>query len=625
MNNKKVLQENPALCDDEVQTRQPDNLPESFENMSMPCQLLDVNGIITHANSALLDLLGYTDEEYIAQPIDKFCIGRKAFQEISSRRSQKQGLLNFAAVLKCKNGSLVNVLLTADPVKSNNGFTYLQCFVTDVSILKKGDDEKDELLANLEHSEARLKMALEYINLGTWDFNPISGELIWSDECRRIYGVEPDTVISFELFADHISSKDREAVLEKLQQVMNAGSSGLYDNSHRIIRFDDNTERWIRSQGKVYFNNQGKPQRFIGTVADITDSKLAEEKSARLVAIVESSDDAIISKTLDGVITSWNDSAKRIFGYSADEIIGQSVLKLIPDDRKNEEPQILARLRRGERVDHFETKRITKYNKLLDLSLTISPVKDFEGNIIGVSKIARDITDKKREEAKKNDFIAMVSHELKTPLTSIKSYIQVLLAQAKKDGDSFRTHALTRTEVQVKKMVNMVSDFLNLARLEEAKININKEYFNLKPLIEEIVSEAKLLTAYNDIVISGCDLTLFADKEKIGQVLTNLISNAIKYSPEGGTIAIGSEKTTDGVKIFVSDNGIGIALVDQKKLFERFYRVENEKLKNVSGFGVGLYLVAELLRYHDSEIKIESSEGKGSTFYFFMKEDLEIK
>jgi two-component system sensor histidine kinase VicK len=468
----------------------------------------------------------------------------------------------------------------------------------------------------MEQSVARLGMVMESINMGTWEYNPVTDELIWSEECRRIYGAPPDADISFAVFSDHIFVDDRAFVEKEIQKAMDPAGTGLYDIVFRITRFDNGESRWIRSQGKVYFEND-TASFFIGTVIDITEGKLAEEKSARLVAIIQSSDDAIISKTLEGVITSWNESATRTFGYAAEEMIGEPILKLIPEDRRDEEQLILSRLRRGERVEHFETKRLSKTGELLDVSLTISPVKDAGGNIIGVSKIARDIGEKKQEEMRKNDFIAMVSHELKTPLTSMTTYIQVLLANAKKNGDSFTISALTRANVQARKMTVMIQDFLSLARLEDGKISVNIEPFDLHPVIEETAIDAQYLSSNHQVVVRDCnDIILLADKDKIGQVLMNLLSNAIKYSPKGGTITIGCEKQDKKVKIYVRDEGVGISATDQKRLFERFYRSKNERIKTVSGFGIGLYLVSEILRYHNSKIQVESEEGVGSVFYF---------
>ncbi|MFD2147665.1 PAS domain S-box protein [Mucilaginibacter antarcticus] len=185
----------------------------------------------------------------------------------------------------------------------------------------------------------------------------------------------------------------------------------------------------------------------------------AAAENAKLAAIVESSSDAIIGMTLDGMINSWNEAAERMFKYKADEVIGHSIMTLVPAELQAEQRAILSGLRNGEPVSQFETRRLSKDQKLLDVSLTISPVKNSQGNIIGSSKIARDISEKKREEQRKNDFIAMVSHELKTPLTSIRSYIQVLLAKAKTEDDSFKLSALTRADVQSKKMTTMINDF----------------------------------------------------------------------------------------------------------------------------------------------------------------------
>jgi PAS domain S-box-containing protein len=347
-----------------------------------------------------------------------------------------------------------------------------------------------------------------------------------------------------------------------------------------------------------------------------------EEASSKLAAIIESSSDAIISKTPGGIITSWNKSAERMLGYSAEEMIGQSILKIIPPDRQDEEPQIIKRLISGERVENFDTLRLKKDGTLINISLSISPIKDTKGNIIGFSKIARDITEKKQEEMRKNDFIAIVSHELKTPLTSVKSYIQVLLAIAKKDDAEFRINALTRADIQIKKMTTLIQDFLNLARLEDGKMHLHKENFELHRFIEEIVNEAQFLATNHTIRFTDCmGIIINADKEKIGQVLNNLLSNAIKYSPKGGNITISCKPIDGKVRIAVTDEGVGINKGDQKKLFDRFYRVKNEKVKTVSGFGIGLYLVSEIVRYHNSKIEVASTEDHGSTFYF----DLDIK
>ncbi|AMR30053.1 hypothetical protein A0256_00795 [Mucilaginibacter sp. PAMC 26640] len=219
--------------------------------------------------------------------------------------------------------------------------------------------------------------------------------------------------------------------------------------------------------------------------------------------------------------------------------------------------------------------------------------------------------------AKKDEFITIASHELKTPLTSIKSYVQILLAKARTEEDHFRTEALTRVEKQANKMSTLIKNFLNNAKLLEGKFELNIESFRMHELLTEVVDDSKIHSKTHEITLKDCeDVFVMADREKISQVMENLISNAIKYSPAGSTIALGCKVIGNQAQISVSDTGIGIEQKDQSKLFDRFYRVENEKLKNVAGFGIGLFLVAEILRFHESRIFVESFPNVGSKFFF---------
>jgi PAS domain S-box-containing protein len=364
-------------------------------------------------------------------------------------------------------------------------------------------------------------------------------------------------------------------------------------------------------------NEHGEVEAGLVMAFDITSIKQDEEKSAKLAAIIESSDDAIISKTLESVITSWNDSAQRMFGYTADEIIGETIYKLIPSDRQDEEPHILSRLKNGQRVEHFETKRITKHGTLVDVSLTISPIKDRQGKIIGLSKIARDITDKKLDEIRKNDFIGMASHELKTPLTSLTAMVQLLKTKLKNSEDPIVPNLLDKANVQVKKMTTMINGFLNISRLESGKIQIDKQKLNLEDLVAEIIEETELTVSSHIIKFEpGGPVVINADTGKINSVITNLIGNAIKYSPKGTVIEVKCEVIGQNAQVSIKDEGIGIKPRDIGNLFERYYRVEDSSTQHISGFGIGLYLSAEIIRRHDGKIWVESESGVGSVFYF---------
>lgn len=255
--------------------------------------------------------------------------------------------------------------------------------------------ERVESRNKLMDAESRLRLAIEATELSTWDLDLQTREIIHSARLAVIFGYPETHVLTHVQMRSHLLEADRLEVVDKAFAI--AMKTGMYEYEARIIRADGVT-RWIRTHGKVVFDRTNTPKRMLGTLADVTDQKLAAERSSRLVAIVESSDDAIISKRLDGTITSWNKGAEGIFGYTAEEMIGQHISKLIPPERSDEEPKIVARLIKGEQVEHIETQRLTKHNTLIDLSLTISPLRDNHGNVVGASKIARDISKQKQTE-----------------------------------------------------------------------------------------------------------------------------------------------------------------------------------------------------------------------------------
>ncbi|EHQ28886.1 PAS domain-containing sensor histidine kinase [Mucilaginibacter paludis] len=233
------------------------------------------------------------------------------------------------------------------------------------------------------------------------------------------------------------------------------------------------------------------------------------------------------------------------------------------------------------------------------------------------SGIIMDVTEQKQNDLRRSKFIGMVSHELKTPLTALKAYVQMLNNWAKKQKDNFTIGALSKVDKQVKKMLNMINSLLNLSGAEAGKIHLKKEEFRLDVLINEVVEETLFITSTHHIVTSPCDsVTINADREKIEQVLVNLLSNAAKYSDKTAEIEIGCTVRGDNVEVSVRDQGLGIAPADIQKLFLPHYRVESKETEKIAGFGIGLYLCAEIINRHHGKIWAESEPGKGSTFKF---------
>ncbi|MBS1528490.1 MAG: PAS domain-containing protein, partial [Bacteroidetes bacterium] len=228
-----------------------------------------------------------------------------------------------------------------------------------------------------------------------------------------------------------------------------------------------------------------------------------------------------------------------------------------------------------------------------------------------------DITESKRDEIRKNDFIAMASHELKTPLTSLKAYIQLLESKLPASSDPFIATALSKASNQVSKMTALVHSFLDLSKLEPGKLQLKKQAFDINKLVEEMIAESRAIFNTHMLQFKVTEpIMVSADKEKIGQVISNFISNAIKYSPKGSSVEITASVANSEAEVSVSDCGVGIRAKDREKIFQRFYRANEAAVKHVAGFGIGLYLSSEIIQRHKGRIGVESSEGKGSRFYF---------
>jgi PAS domain S-box-containing protein len=361
---------------------------------------------------------------------------------------------------------------------------------------------------------------------------------------------------------------------------------------------------------------------------DITELKSAEQKQAMLAAIVDSSDDAIVSKDLNGFITSWNHGAEKIFGYKQDEVIGKHITIIIPEDRLDEETVIINKIRNGERVSHFDTIRKAKDGKLINISVTVSPVKDKTGKVIGASKVARDITEKVEIEKQrqlyterlqeinhyKDEFMAMASHELKTPLTVIKANLQIL---EYKMQDDFKIDFVNKTLNQVNKLSNLITDLLDVSKIQAGKLELKRSNFDLSPFLQEIVEDIQRTTPDHKIILhtNNKHLKARADKDRLEQVVINLLTNAIKYSPGAKEVIIDADIKDKEIVISIKDTGIGIPEDDLDKVFTRFFRVRG-LASTFSGSGIGLYISSEIVKRHGGKMWVKSEIGKGSTFYF---------
>jgi len=546
------------------------------------------------------------------------------------------------------------------------------------------------------------------------------------------------------------------------------------------------------------FNGAGELIGAVNTLIDITAQKHDEEKRARLAAIIESSDDAIVSKTLQGIVTSWNKGAQNLFGYSEAEMLGQSITKLIPPGYIDEETTILGKISRGEKVEHYETVRVTKQGKPIHVSLSISPIKDSKNNILGASKIARDITRQKLTEerlvrhaenleilnlmgktisesldvsvilqkvtdattilsgaafgaffynkvdetgesytlyalagapreafekfgmprntavfnhtftgkgivrvdnitkdpryghnfpdhgmpeghlpvvsylavpvksksgkvigglffghpepamftenhevlisavssqagmalenaalyeeikslsAKKDEFISLASHELKTPVTGLRGYLEIV-DMYMSEGDNNKVF-IKKALYQIAKLVRLVEDLLNVAKIESGKLPLSCTHFDIIQLVTDVIELMQFSTNTHKIVLETeyPQLEVYADKNRIEQVLINLISNAIKYSYKADLVKIRITTSGNDPIVSVQDFGVGIEQTQHEQIFSRFYRINDTK-NSIPGLGIGLFISKEIIERHNGKLWMESEPGKGSTFSF---------
>ena len=351
---------------------------------------------------------------------------------------------------------------------------------------------------------------------------------------------------------------------------------------------------------------------------DISERRRMERELMRLAAIVESSEDAIVGKDLKGIISSWNGAAERMFGFTEAEAIGRSITMIIPEDRLEEEHQVLAHIHAGETVRHFETVRRRKDGRLIDVSLSVSPIRTKTGEIIGASKIARDITEQKRlqlalEESSraKDAFLAMLGHELRNPLAPILTALQLMRLNGVTQAEAERA----MIERQVKHVVSLVDDLLDVSRITQGKVHLHKRRLHLADAVAKAIEMASPLLEQRQHHLTidvrrDAPLEIDGDLDRFAQVIANLLNNAAKYTEVGGRISVIGAVAEGRVTLRVRDNGIGISEDMLPRVFDVFAQEGQAIDRAHGGLGLGLAIVRSLVELHGGHV-IARSQGTG--------------
>ena len=578
-----------------------DDLSDFFDHAAIAMHWVDADGIIIRANDAELNLLGYRREEYVGRKVADFHADADVLRDILNRLSAKETLHDFPARLRCKDGSVRHVRITSNVKWRDGQFVHTRCITRDV--------EHETTLDALEGRVA------DYVE------NLLEGFVAYDGAWRMLY---------MNATAERLLGRQRSDVLGKTwQEAFPHAIGNPIDQMYRRVM-----KTGVAEKAELFYEHYGRwleigasPVRTGGIAVcfrDTTELHRREELRSRLAAIVESSEDAIVSKSLDGVIQSWNKGAERIFGWTADEAIGRPITIIIPQEYRQEEAEFLSRLRRGLRIEHYDTVRVAKDGRKVDVSLTISPVRDGEGRVVGASKVARDITSRKQTETalreadqRKDEFLAVLAPELRNPLAPIQNCLDLIeLGGADAEGLAKARSIMGR---QVKQIVRLVDDLLEVSRINQGKIELRREPLDVSSIVLGAVETSRPAIEAGkhtlDVTLATEPLAVNGDPVRLGQVVSNLLNNSAKFTEPGGTLSVLVRREGGYAAIEVRDTGIGIEEAMLPRVFEMFAQAARPGRRSQSGLGIGLSLARSLVMLHGGHIDAKSEGlGKGSSF-----------
>jgi PAS domain S-box-containing protein len=467
-----------------------------------------------------------------------------------------------------------------------------------------GDFEAEDSLARMLAS--LVTASREFIGIADLEGNA----LFVNEAGRELVGLRDLEAVRSTRIIDYFPTDDHRQILDEVLPAVR--DTGFWEGELKFRNFQ--TGQPIPVLYNIFpIRNSTSAIIAYGTVTrNLTESKSAEQRLRSLASIVESSDDAILSKNLDGIITSWNRGAERLFDYTAEEAIGQPITMIIPQDRLDEEREILARIGRGERIDHFETVRQRKHGGLISISLTVSPVKNTEGEIVGASKVARDITEQKLAwktaelaDRAKSSFLAAASHDLRQPLQALK-LLQAALEPHHPSGEARKLVA--RIGQSLDTMTSILSSLLDVNRLESGNLSPSVSEFSLNEIYEPLAGDfaAPVLERGLRLSIVRSGLIIRSDRRMLAEMIRNLLSNAVRYT-DRGRILLGCRRAGDNVRIEVWDSEDELP-----HIFHDYYQ-GTDGLKR-GGFGLGLAIVKRLGEILDHKIEVRSISGKGTRF-----------
>jgi PAS domain S-box-containing protein len=586
-----------------------------------PCGYLSVDRSInlSNINQTLLNWLGYSAEEVM---------GKMKFEDLLSPKSREQFLQTFERDFQAfkekgyvmdmefefqrKDGSVFPVTLSSNAIFDDQG----EFVASRTTVFDNTNRKQNEEL--LREREERFRQIVSSVSDSIIILNDQGIILNWNKGAELTFGWSASEIVGKSL-ALVMPEKYRDLHLSGMKRFSAFNRSNLLGKTVEL--------EGLRKDGTIFplelsisSWKTGEQTFFGGILRNITERKKVEKQIAELASIVESTDDAIVAINGEGIILNWNKGAEKIYGYTPAEVQGKPINLIIPEEFHEQERSIIQQVNQGTSLNQYETTHLRKDGKRIDISLTISPIFDKARNIIGISKISRDITELKKRENKIKQlnkeldaFTYSVSHDLRAPLRSISGFAQILLEDysSKLDDEGKRvTNVIIRN---TNRMGNLIDDLLNFARMNRKKLTFSR--INMEQLVRQVIQEFSENNGKLEIK-NGEILPTIGDQSMITQVWVNLISNAVKYSSRNERIyiEIGSYKQNHENCYYVKDNGVGFSMDYANKLFGVFQRLH--KADEFDGTGVGLALVKRIIQRHRGRVWAEGEVNKGATFYF---------
>ena len=531
------------------------------------------------------------------------------------------GLANNTSLIR-KDGATLAIEDSAAPIRDTAG-NISGCVMVFHDVTQRRRAER-ALRANedrLRDSARRLQLAMSAGEMGDWVWEAETNLLSLSTRAAQLFGLPANAPVSRDQLRALVPPEDG------LRTKLEFDRALLEKTDYRVefrVRRGNGPAVWVAARGRGVYADDGNVVGMIGMIQDITERRVSEELRGRLAAVVESSTDAVVSKTLESVITTWNHGAERLFGYKAEDVIGKPVTILIPPEHLDEEPLILERIKSGESVAPYQTVRLRKDGTRVDVSLAVSPIRDLHGRIIGASKIARDITPQKHAEAalretdrRKDEFLATLAHELRNPLAPIRQAVVIAQSPGATDAQKRWSHDVINR--QVHNMALLLDDLLDISRITRGTLALRTRTTDLASIVAAAVETARPLIDAKRHAFSMQlpveRIELAADPMRLAQVLSNLLTNAAKYTDPDGRIGLTASCDAGVITISVTDTGIGISPDAMDKLFGMFSQVRSSKDRSEGGLGIGLALAKALVELHGGTIEAQSpGTERGSEF-----------